>query len=158
RRRFWIGLGLSVPVFVLDMGGHIFGSHAWVGQTLSNWTQFVFAAPVVLWAGWPFFVRGWQSIVTRNLNMFTLIALGTGVAFLYSVVATIAPGLFPQAFREHGGAVAVYFEAAAAITVLVLLGQVLELRAREATSGAIRALLALVPKTACRVKADGGEE
>jgi Cu+-exporting ATPase len=157
-RRFWGGLGLTVPVFMLDMGGHIFGSHAWVGQTLSNWTQFVFAAPVVLWAGWPFLVRGWQSIVTRNLNMFTLIALGTGVAFLYSVVATIAPGLFPQAFREHGGAVAVYFEAAAVITVLVLLGQVLELRAREATSGAIRALLALVPKTACRVKADGGEE
>ena len=121
-------------------------------QTLSNWIQFAFATPVVLWAGWPFFVRGWQSVVTRNLNMFTLIAMGTGVAYLYSVVATLAPGLFPPAFRGHGGAVAVYFEAAAVITVLVLLGQVLELRARERTSGAIRALLGLQPKTARRVK------
>ena len=103
---------------------------------------------MVLWAGWPFFVRGWQSLVTRNLNMFTLIALGTGVAWVYSVVATLAPGVFPPAFRGHDGAVAVYFEAAAVITVLVLLGQVLELRAREQTSGAIRALLDLAPKTA----------
>jgi len=156
-RRFRIGLGLTVPVFVLEMGGHIFGAHAWVNQTLSNWIQFVFATPVVLWAGWPFFVRGWQSLITRNLNMFTLIALGTGVAFAYSVVATLAPGIFPQAFRGHG-AVAVYFEAAAVITVLVLLGQMLELRAREATSGAIRALLSLAPKTARRVTADGNEE
>jgi Cu+-exporting ATPase len=113
---------------------------------------------VVLWAGWPFFVRGWQSLVTRNLNMFTLIAMGTGVAFLYSVVATLAPGLFPPAFRGHDGAVAVYFEAAAVITVLVLLGQVLELRAREQTSGAIRALLDLAPKVARRVKEDGSDE
>ena len=116
------------------------------------------ATPVVLWAGWPFFVRGWQSLVTRNLNMFTLIAMGTGVAWLYSVVATLAPGVFPAAFRGTDGAVAVYFEAAAVITVLVLLGQVLELRAREQTSGAIRALLDLAPKTARRIATDGTEE
>ena len=109
------------------------------------------ATPVVLWAGWPFFVRGWQSLVTRNLNMFTLIAMGTGVAWVYSIVATLAPGVFPAAFRGHDGSVAVYFEAAAVITVLVLLGQVLELRARESTSGAIRALLDLAPKTARRI-------
>ena len=139
------------------MGAHLVGAHAWVDQTLSNWLQFAFATPVVLWAGWPFFERGWQSLVTRNLNMFTLIALGTGVAYGYSVIATLAPGLFPAAFRGHGGAVAVYFEAAAVITVLVLLGQVLELRAREATSGAIRALLDLQPKTARRIESDGSE-
>jgi Cu+-exporting ATPase len=124
---------------------------------LSNWIQFVFATPVVLWAGWPFFVRGWQSLLTRNLNMFTLIAMGTGVAYVYSLIGTIAPQIFPTAFRGHEGAVAVYFEAAAVITVLVLLGQVLELRARDATSGAIKALLQLAPKTARRVDADGGE-
>ncbi len=129
-----------------------------VRSRLSNWIQLVLATPVVLWAGWPFFVRGWQSLVTRNLNMFTLVAMGTGVAWLYSVVATIAPGAFPPAFRGMGGAVAVYFEAAAVITVLVLLGQVLELRAREQTSGAIRALLDLAPKTARRVRADGSDE
>ncbi|MEA2952260.1 MAG: P-type Cu+ transporter [Alphaproteobacteria bacterium] len=157
-RRFWIGLVLALPVVVLEMGGHLMGVHAWIEQTVSNWIQFVLATPVVLWAGWPFFVRGWQSLRTRNLNMFTLIALGTGVAYLYSVIATLAPGLFPQAFRGHDGAVAVYFEAAAVITVLVLLGQVLELRAREQTSGAIRALLDLAPKTARRVKADGSDE
>ena len=109
----------------------------------------------MLWAGWPFFVRGWQSLVTRNLNMFTLIAIGTGVAYVYSVVGTVAPGIFPATFRGHGGAVAVYFESAAVITVLVLLGQVLELRAREATSGAIKALLQLAPKTARRIGDDG---
>src|SRR5882762_5480627 len=157
-RRFWIGLVLSVPLVVLEMGGHLVGGHGWVDQTLSNWIQLVFATPVVLWAGWPFFVRGWQSLVTRNLNMFTLIAMGTGVAFLYSVVATLAPGLFPPAFRAHDGAVAVYFEAAAVITVLVLLGQVLELRAREHTSGAIRALLDLAPKTARRITPGGADE
>jgi P-type Cu+ transporter len=157
-RRFWIGLVLSVPVVVLEMGGHIAGAHGWIDQTLSNWIQLAFATPVVLWAGWPFFVRGYQSVVTRNLNMFTLIAMGTGVAWLYSVVATLAPGLFPAAFRGHDGAVAVYFEAAAVITVLVLLGQVLELRARERTSGAIRALLGLQPKTARRVREDGSDE
>ncbi|MEA2974658.1 MAG: P-type Cu+ transporter, partial [Alphaproteobacteria bacterium] len=157
-RRFWIGLVLSLPVVVLEMGGHLMGTHAWIEQRASNWIQFALATPVVLWAGWPFFVRGWQSLRTRNLNMFTLIALGTGVAYLYSVIATLTPGLFPQAFRGHDGAVAVYFEAAAVITVLVLLGQVLELRAREQTSGAIRALLDLAPKTARRAKADSSDE
>jgi Cu+-exporting ATPase len=157
-RRLWIGTALALPVVVLEMGGHLAGAHGWVPQTLSNWIQFALATPVVLWAGWPFFVRGWQSLVTRNLNMFTLIALGVGVAYAYSVVATLAPDLFPPAFRGHDGAVAVYFEAAAVITVLVLLGQVLELRARARTSGAIRALLDLAPKTARRLKDDGSEE
>jgi P-type Cu+ transporter len=157
-RRFWIGLVLALPVLVLEMGAHFAGAHRWVDQTLSNWLQFAFATPVVLWAGWPFFVRGWQSLLTRNLNMFTLIAMGTGVAYLYSAVATLAPGMFPPTLRGHGGAVAVYFEAAAVITVLVLLGQVLELRARAATSGAIRALLDLAPKTARRVRPDGSDE
>jgi len=156
-RRFWIGLVLTIPVFALEMGQHLFGLHL-LDQHVSNWVQFALATPVVLWAGWPFFVRGWQSLVTRNLNMFTLIAMGTGVAWAYSVVATFAPGIFPSAFRGHDGAVAVYFEAAAVITVLVLLGQVLELRAREATSGAIKALLDLAPKTARRVKDDGSDE
>jgi Cu+-exporting ATPase len=158
RRRFWVGLALALPVVVLEMGGHLANLHMIVGPTWSNWLQFVFATPVVLWAGWPFFVRGWQSLVTRNLNMFTLIAMGTGVAWLYSVVAIVFPGLFPPAFRGPDGTVAVYFEAAAVITVLVLLGQVLELRAREQTSGAIRALLDLAPKTARRMRADGQEE
>jgi P-type Cu+ transporter len=157
-RRFWIGLVLSLPVVALEMGGHLVDLHGVLSQSTSNMLQLIFATPVVLWAGWPFFVRGWQSLVTRNLNMFTLIAMGTGVAFLYSVVATLAPGLFPPAFRGHDGAVAVYFEAAAVITVLVLLGQVLELRAREQTSGAIRALLDLAPKVARRVKEDGSDE
>jgi Cu+-exporting ATPase len=154
-RRFWIGLVLALPAVVLEMGGHLVGGHGWVDPTLSNWIQFAFATPVVLWAGWPFFVRGWQSLLTRNLNMFTLIAMGTGVAYVYSVIGTVAPGIFPATFRGHGGAVAVYFEAAAVITVLVLLGQVLELRAREATSGAIKALLELAPKTARRIGDDG---
>jgi P-type Cu+ transporter len=154
-RRFWIGLALTLPTVVLEMGGHLVGAHGWVDPVMSNWIQLVFATPAVLWAGWPFFVRGWQSVLTRNLNMFTLIAIGTGVAYVYSVVATITPGSFPAAFRGHGGAVAVYFEAAAVITVLVLLGQVLELRAREATSGAIKALLQLAPKTARRIGDDG---
>jgi len=158
-RRFWIGLALTVPVFVLEMGAHIAGAHNWVDPTLSNYVQFAFATPVVLWAGWPFFVRGWQSLVTRNLNMFTLIAMGTGVAYAYSLVATFVPGIFPQVFRgAHGGAPSTYFEAASVITVLVLMGQVLELRAREATSGAIRALLDLAPKAARRVKDDGSDE
>jgi Cu+-exporting ATPase len=157
-RRFWTGLALSIPVVVLEMGAHVVGAHRWIDQTPSNWIQLVFATPVVLWAGWPFFVRGAQSVATRNLNMFTLIAMGTGVAFVYSVVATLAPGLFPATFRGHDGAVAVYFEAAAVITVLVLLGQVLELRARDRTSGAIRALLGLQPKTARRLNPDGSEE
>jgi len=154
-RRFWVGLVLALPVIVQDMGAHIFGAHGWVAPVLSNWIQLAFATPVVLWAGRPFFVRGGQSLKTRNLNMFTLIAMGTGVAYLYSVVAIVAPAVFPPAFRQHGGAVAVYFEAAAVITILVLLGQVLELRAREATSGAIKALLDLAPKTARRIDRSG---
>jgi Cu+-exporting ATPase len=156
-RRFWIGAALSVPPVVLEMGGHLAGGHGLVAPVLSNWIQLVFATPVVLWAGWPFFVRGWQSIVTRNLNMFTLIAIGTGVAYAYSLIGTMFPQAFPANFRGHDGAVAVYFESAAVITVLVLLGQVLELRAREATSGAIKALLQLAPKTARRVE-DGGAD
>jgi P-type Cu+ transporter len=157
-RRFWVALALALPVVALEMGGHLTNLHVLLGQKSSNWLQFVFATPVVLWGGWPFFVRGWQSLVTRNLNMFTLIAMGVGVAWLYSVIAILLPGLFPPAFRSPDGAVAVYFEAAAVITVLVLLGQVLELRAREQTSGAIRALLDLAPKTARRLKADESEE
>ncbi len=157
-RRFWIGLVLSVPVVALEMGGHLTNLHMLLGGNISNWLQFVIATPVVLWAGWPFFVRGWRSVVTRNLNMFTLIAMGTGVAWVYSVIATLAPNIFPAAFRGPEGTVAVYFEAAAVITVLVLLGQVLELRAREQTSGAIRALLDLAPKTARRVKNGDDEE
>jgi Cu+-exporting ATPase len=157
-RRFWIAFALSVPVFVLEMGGHLSALHGLVGEQLSNWIQFALATPVVLWAGWPFFVRAGQSLVTRNLNMFTLIAMGTGVAWLYSVVATFAPGIFPPNFRGMDGAVAIYFEAAAVITVLVLLGQILELRAREQTGGAIRALLDLAPKTARRIRADGADE
>ena len=157
-RRFWIGLVLTVPVFALEMGAHIFGAHNWVDPRLSNYIQFASATPVVLWAGWPFFVRGWRSLVTRNLNMFTLIAMGTGVAYLYSLAATFVPEIFPHTFRGHSGVPASYFEAASVITILVLMGQVLELRAREATSGAIRALLDLVPKTARRVKDDGADE
>ncbi len=150
--RFWIAVALTVPVLILEMWGE-----ALVGPVASNWLQLAFATPVVLWAGWPFFERGWQSLVTRNLNMFTLIALGTGAAWSYSVVATLIPDAFPHAFRLSGGAVAVYFEAAAVITALVLLGQVLELKAREKTSGAIRALLNLAPKTARLIAPDGTE-
>ncbi|MBL8569468.1 MAG: heavy metal translocating P-type ATPase [Phreatobacter sp.] len=157
-RRFWIGLVLTVPVFFLEMGRHLLGlDHTISGQT-SNWWQLALATPVVLWAGWPFFERGWASVVSCNLNMFTLIAIGTGVAWTYSIVATAVPGLFPSAFRGHDGSVAVYFEAAAVITVLVLLGQVLELKARDSTSGAIRALLDLAPKTAKRIREDGSED
>ncbi len=151
-RRFWVGLALTLPVVVLEMGGHLAGLHRLIPPRVSGWLQLVLATPVVLWAGWPFFVRGWASVVARKLNMFTLIAMGTGVAWAYSTVATFAPGLFPAAFRGMGGVVAVYFEAAAVITVLVLLGRVLELRARERTGGAIRALLDLAPKTARRVR------
>ncbi|CAD7036069.1 copper-transporting P-type ATPase [Pseudorhizobium endolithicum] len=157
-RRFWIGLVLSIPVLALEMGGHLTNLHMILGPQTSNWLQMVLATPVVLWAGWPFFERGWKSVVTRHLNMFTLIAMGTGAAWVYSVVATVAPGVFPDTFRAEEGSVAVYFEAAAVITVLVLLGQVLELRAREQTGGAIRALLDLAPKTARRVHADGTDE
>ena len=148
----------SDKVIGLEMGGHMTGLHQWLGQQTSNWLQLVLATPVVLWAGWPFFESGWASIHTRNLNMFTLIALGTGVAWVYSVIGTLRPGLFPAAMRASDGSVAIYFEAAAVITVLVLLGQVLELRAREQTSGAIRALLDLSPKMARRIKPDGSDE
>ncbi|MFC3694163.1 heavy metal translocating P-type ATPase [Chenggangzhangella methanolivorans] len=158
-RRFWVGLALAVPIFVLEMSGHLLPAiHHVVPPATSIWIQFALATPVVLWAGWPFFQRGWASVRSRNLNMFTLIAMGVGVAYVYSVVATLAPALFPPAFRGPDGAVAVYFEAAAVITVLVLLGQVLELRARDQTSGAIRALINLAPKTARRARADGTEE
>jgi Cu+-exporting ATPase len=157
-RRFWVALALSIPVFVLEMGGHLAGLHWFVPESLSNWIQLALATPVALWAGWPFFERGWASLRSRNLNMFTLIAMGVGVAWAYSVVATVAPSLFPAAFRGDHGAVAVYFEAAAVITTLVLLGQVLELRARDQTGGAIRALLDLTPKTARRVHGDSADE
>ncbi|APE30795.1 copper-translocating P-type ATPase [Halomonas aestuarii] len=157
-RRFWIGLVLALPVLVLEMGGHVFGLDHLIAPQVSNWIQLLLATPVVAWAGAPFFVRGWRSIVRRRLNMFTLIAIGTGAALLYSLLATIVPGLFPATFRQADGSVAVYFEAAAVIVVLVLLGQVLELRAREKTSGAIRALLDLAPATARRLDEDGQEE
>lgn len=157
-RRFWIGLVLALPVLALEMGGHLTGLMMTMSKHTSNWIQLALATPVVLWAGWPFFVRGYQSVITRRLNMFTLIAMGTGVAWFYSVVATVKPDIFPQQFREQDGAVAVYFEAAAVITVLVLLGQVLELRAREQTSGAIKALLDLAPKTARRLTEQGTDE
>jgi heavy metal translocating P-type ATPase len=157
-RRFWVGVVLSVPVLLLGMGGDLFPAlHDVVSPRVSAWVQLVLATPVVVGAGRPFFERGWTSVRTLRLNMFTLIAMGTGVAWLYSVIATVAPGIFPDAFRMDG-VVDVYFEAAAVITTLVLLGQVLELRAREQTSGAIRALLDLTPKTAHRVGPDGAEE
>ena len=157
-RRFVIGLVLAIPVMALEMGGHLIGLHKWISPQTSNWVQMLLATPVVLWSGWPFFVRGAQSLITRNLNMFTLIAMGTGVAWIYSMVATLAPQLFPASLRGMNGAVAVYFEAAAVITVLVLLGQVLELRARETTSGAIKSLLGLAPKTARRVRTDSTDD
>uniref|UniRef100_UPI0031585336 heavy metal translocating P-type ATPase n=1 Tax=Methylobacterium sp. 092160098-2 TaxID=3025129 RepID=UPI0031585336 len=157
-RRFWVGLVLTLPLFALEMGGHLTGLVDRLGLQTLNSIQFVLATPVVLWAGWPFFERGWRSLVTRRLNMFTLIALGTGAAYLYSVAATLAPGVFPEALRGHDGAVPAYFEAAAVITVLVLLGQVLELMARERTSGAIKALLDLTPQTASRLRGDGSDE
>ena len=157
-RRFWIGLVLAAPVFILEMAGHLTNLHMVLGAQVLNWVQLALATPVVLWAGAPFFQRAWRSLVTRHLNMFTLIAMGTGVAWAYSVVATLAPGVFPATFRAADGSVAIYFEAAAVITVLVLLGQVLELRAREQTGGAIRALLDLAPKTARRVRDDGSDE
>jgi Cu+-exporting ATPase len=156
-KRFWIALALTIPVFLLEMGGHLGLMHQ-LPASLSNWVSFALSTPVVLWAGAPFFVRGWGSIRTGNLNMFTLIAMGTGIAWATSVAATLAPELFPPAFRDMHGAAPVYFEAAAVITVLVLLGQVLELRARQKTSGALRALLGLAPKTARRIAAHGDED
>lgn len=154
-RRFWVGLALTIPLLLLEMGGHLLPiDHLMLKQT-SNWVQLLLATPVVLWSGAPFFERGWRSVITRSLNMFTMIALGTGVAWSYSVVATMIPGTFPAGLRQVDGAVAVYFEPAAIIVVLVLLGQLLELRARAATGGAIRALLDLAPKTARRLGTDG---
>jgi len=157
-RRLWVAGALSLPVFALEMGGHLFDLHHYLPGQWSNWIQFALATPVVLWAGWPFFERGWASLKTRNLNMFTLIAMGVGVAWLYSVVAVSVPHIFPDAFRNSDGSVPVYFEAAAVITALVLLGQVLELGARERTSGALKALLDMAPKTARRVRPDGTDE
>jgi Cu+-exporting ATPase len=159
-RRFWVSLAFAAPVFGLAMSEMIPGEpiqHA-LGSRLLVWIQLVLSTPAVLWGGWPLFQRGWASLVIRKLNMFTLIALGIGVAYAYSLVATLAPGLFPPQFRGHGGQVSVYFEAAAVITALVLLGQVLELRARSKTSGAIKALLGLAPKSARLVRDDGSEE
>jgi len=156
-RRFWIGLALSLPVFVLEMGGHLFDLHHLIAPQISGWIQFALSTPVVLWAGWPFFVRGWSSLANRSLNMFTLIALGIGTAYGYSVMAILVPRLFPATFRMDG-VVPVYFEAAAVITVLVLLGQVFELRARAGTGSAIRALLNLAPPRAFRLRDDGGED
>jgi Cu+-exporting ATPase len=156
-RRFWIALALTVPVFAIEMGRHLGLMHQF-SPVWSNWISFLLSTPVVLWTGAPFFVRGWRSVVSGHLNMFTLIAMGTGVAWLYSVIGTLAPQAFPAGFQDAHGAVAVYFEAAAVITVLVLLGQVLELRARERTSGAIRALLGLAPKTARRITDRGDED
>jgi Cu+-exporting ATPase len=156
RRRFWVGLTLSIPLIVLEMGAHLFDMHM-IEKQLSNWIQFGFATPVVLWAGWPFFERGWQSVKSKSLNMFTLVAMGTGVAWVYSVIATFAPDIFPEGFKQNG-AVPVYFEAAAVIIVLVLLGQMLELKARERTGSAIKELLGLAPKTAKRIQGDKEEE
>ncbi|HAU1202367.1 TPA: copper-translocating P-type ATPase [Legionella pneumophila] len=156
KHRFWLALILTLPVVVLEMTGH--GFQHFISTDISNWIQLLFATPVVLWSGWPFFQRGWQSLKTRQLNMFTLIAMGIGVAWIYSLVAILFPGLFPAAFRSQEGVVAVYFEAAAVITTLVLLGQVLELKAREQTGSAIRALLKLAPENAHRIKEDGSEE
>jgi Cu+-exporting ATPase len=159
-RRFWLGLVLTLPLLAFVMGDMLPAQplrHLVPGRILA-WLQLLLATPVVLWAGWPFFERGWTSIVNRSLNMFTLIAIGTGMAYLYSVVGTVAPDLFPDSFRTHGGEIGLYFEAAAVITVLVLLGQVLELRARSRTSSAIRALLNLAPPTARRIRPDGTDE
>lgn len=158
RRRFLIALILTLPVLALEMGGHIFGLKHIVSANVSLWIQMFLATPVVIWCGLPFFERGYQSIKNRSLNMFTLIAMGTGVAWLYSMVAILLPELFPESFRTSDGLVPVYFEAAAVITTLVLLGQLLELRAREQTGGAIRALLKLAPETAHRIRADDSEE
>jgi P-type Cu+ transporter len=160
-RRFWVSTALSIPVLLIAMAAYLPGGSPWLkwfsAETLS-WTELILATPVVLWGGWPFFVRGWQSVVTRNLNMFTLIGLGVGVAYVYSLIARLVPEIFPDSFRDSTGEVGVYFEAAAVIVTLVLLGQVLELRARSQTSAAIKALLGLAPKTARRLNADGTEE
>jgi Cu+-exporting ATPase len=157
-RRLWVGAALTLPLVALDMGGHLLGVHAWLPHGTVEGIELALATPVVLWAGWPLLARGVQSVLRRALNMFTLIALGTGAAWLYSVFATVAPVLFPVSFRTAEGSVPVYFEPAAVIIVLVLVGQVLELRARDATSGAIKALLGLAPRTALRVGKAGHDE
>jgi Cu+-exporting ATPase len=158
-RRFWVSVVLTTPVLLAAMGAYLPGAplEKLISPRALTWVELILATPVVLWGGWPFFVRGWQSIVNRSLNMFTLIGLGVGVAYLYSVVATLAPEIFPPSFRDASGQVGVYFEAAAVITTLVLLGQVMELRARSRTGAAIRALLGLAPKTA-RLVEEGGSE
>jgi Cu+-exporting ATPase len=157
-RRLWIAGILTLPVFLLEMGGHLLGHRLMLAPGVSQWVQLALSTPVVLWAGAPFFQRGWVSLKTWRLNMFTLIALGIGAAYAYSLAAVLGPGMFPAAMRGEGGAVPIYFEAAAVITVLVLVGQVLELRARERTSGALKALMGLAPKTARRVRPDGADE
>ncbi|HYL10173.1 MAG TPA: heavy metal translocating P-type ATPase [Candidatus Acidoferrales bacterium] len=156
-RRFWVSAALTAPILILAMSEMALGHAGILSNSARNWFELVLATPVVVWGGWPFFERGWASIIHRSPNMFTLIAIGTGTAYLYSLVAALAPGIFPASFRMHGGEVAVYFESAAVITTLVLLGQVLELRARRRTSSAIRALLGLAPKTARQVAANGEE-
>ena len=159
-RRFWVGVALSVPLLAIAMAEHFNKAalDALISPRLLVWVQLILGTPAVLWGGWPFFQRGWASIVNRRLNMFTLIALGTGVAYVYSLVAALAPGIFPASFRDPDGQVPLYFEAAAVIVTLVLLGQVLELRARSQTSSAIRALLDLAPKRARRLREDGSDE
>lgn len=159
-RRFWVDTILTLPVLAVAMAENVRPLSSlieWASPKARQWFEFILATPIVLWGGWPFFVRGWRSVINRSLNMFTLIGLGVGVAYFYSVVATLFPGIFPADFRGESGEVAVYFEAAAVITTLVLLGQVLELRARSETSAAIRALLGLAPKTARLVREDGTE-
>ena len=160
-RRFWVGVALTIPILVVAMADLVPGLSAlmrFASPRDWQWLEFMLATPVVLWGGWPFFVRGWRSLVTRNLNMFTLIGLGTGVAYTFSIVGVLFPGVFPASFRSEDGEVAVYFEAAAAITTLVLLGQVMELRARSRTGAAIKALLGLAPKTARLIREDGSEQ
>jgi Cu+-exporting ATPase len=159
KRRFWVSVALSLPLLLLSMSEMLPGDpvRTAIGPQFSNWISLVLATPVVLWGGWPFFVRAWYSIVNRSLNMFTLIGLGVAVAYVYSLIATLVPRIFPASFRDHMGNVPVYFEAAAVITTLVLLGQVLELKARSSTSAALRALLGLAPKTARRIASDGSE-
>jgi Cu+-exporting ATPase len=158
-RRFWVGVALTVPLLVLTMGPLIgLPMREWIGERLALWIELVLGTPVILWSGWPFFVRGWKSFMTMNLNMFSLIGMGVAAAYAYSVVAVLAPGIFPDGFRDAEGHVGVYFEAAAVIVVLVLLGQMLELRARERTGAAIRALLDLAAKTARIIRENGSEE
>ncbi|MEC7931422.1 MAG: heavy metal-binding domain-containing protein, partial [Pseudomonadota bacterium] len=159
RRRFWVSALLTLPLFIYAMGDMVPGIcfDRLIAPESAQWAQLLLASPVVLWGAWPFFVRAWQSLRTRNLNMFTLIGFGVAIAYLFSLVATLAPDMFPEAFRDHSGRVGVYYEAAAVITTLVLLGQVLELKARGSTSSALRALLELAPPTAVKIFGGGDE-